>query len=69
MQNCTASYWSVVFTLWDHMTSCYFETLIGQCRSHDLIQVPLQFSTKVSSPGDFNCVISRLFYDIIVYMV
>ena len=25
VQNCTASYWSVLFTLKSHMTSVYFE--------------------------------------------
>ena len=65
MQNCTASYWSVLFTLLSHMTCC-FERLIGQCRSYDLIQLPLQFSTGMSSSGGINCVKSRLFFDVIV---
>ena len=25
VQNCTASYWSVLFTLLSHMTSCNFD--------------------------------------------
>ena len=37
-----------------HMTNCYFERhMICQCRSYDLIQVPLQFSTGMSSSGGF----------------
>ena len=28
--NCTASYWSVVFTLVSHMTNLFHLTLIGQ---------------------------------------
>ena len=42
---------------------------IGQCRSYDLIQVPLQFSTGVSSSGGIICVKSRLFFDIIIYLM
>ena len=53
------------------MTSCYFERhMIDQCSSYDLIQVPLQFSTGVSSSGGIIlCIKSRLFFDIIVYLM
>ena len=40
------------------MTSCY-----------NLIQVPLQFSAGVSSSGGIYCVKSRLFFDIILYLM
>ena len=52
VQNCTTSYWSVLFTQMSHMTLLLFWlTVIGQERSQDLIQKPLQFSTGLSSSG------------------
>ena len=50
-QNCTASYWSVLFTLTSPHDLLFCLTLIGQSRSHDLIKLPLQFSTGLSSSG------------------
>ena len=50
--NCKASYWSVYVypgELHDWLLLCL--TLIGQSRSHDLIKLPLQFSTELSSSG------------------
>ena len=37
--NCTASYWSVLFTLVSHITILYFDDLIGPNKSHDLIHL------------------------------
>ena len=54
--NCTASYWSVVFTLVSHMILTvillHSDWLI---RSHYLFKLPLQFSTKLSSSGGITC--------------
>ena len=52
VQNCTASYWSVfIYPGESHDWLLFCLTLIGQSRSHDLIKLPLQFSTKLSSTG------------------
>ena len=52
VQNCTTSYWSVLLTQISHMHLLLFWlTVIGQERSQDLIQKPLQFSTGLSSLG------------------
>ena len=57
---------SSVYTVESHDLLLFWWTLIGQCRSYDLIQLPLQFSTQMSSSGGINCIKSRLFFDIIV---
>ena len=44
----------ILFTLVSHMTLLFCLTLIGQSRSHDLIKLPLQFSTELSSSGGIN---------------
>ena len=56
VQNCTASYWSV-FVYHDES---------HQSRSHDLIKLPLQFSTELSSSGGINYLKTRLFFGISV---
>ena len=43
VSNCTASYWSVLFTLVSHMTIVYSKDLIGLIRSYDLIHLPCSF--------------------------
>ena len=63
VQNCSASYWSVFVypvELDDWLLFCL--TLIGPNRSHDLINLSLQFSTQLSSSGGFNFLKSRLFF-------
>ena len=46
MQNCTASYWSVfVYSGESDDWLLFCLTLIGPFGSHDLIKLPLQFST------------------------
>ena len=47
---------SCVYPVKSHEWLLFWETLIGQCRSYDLIQVPLQFSTGMSSSGGFLCI-------------
>ena len=55
VQNCTASYWSVfVHPVESHDWLLFCLTLIGPIRSHDLINLPLQFSTQLSSSGGIN---------------
>ena len=50
--NCTASYWSAyVYPGESHDWLLFCWTLIGQSGSHDLIKLPLQFSTELSSSG------------------
>ena len=51
MLNCTTSYWSVSFSQMSHMTIVVLIDCDWSRRSHDLIQKPLQFSTKLSSSG------------------
>ena len=64
VQNCTASYWSVfVYPVESHDWLLFCLTLIGPNRSHDLINLPLQFSTQLSSSGGINFLKSRLFFD------
>ena len=42
--NCTPSYWSVpIYPGKSHNCSLFCLTLIGQFRSHDLFELPLQF--------------------------
>ena len=65
--NYTASYWSVfVYTDESHDRLLFCLTLIGQFRSYDLIKMPLQFSTELSSSGSINYLKTRLFFDILV---
>ena len=52
--NCTAPYWSVVFTLVSHMTVILLDS-DWSIRSHYLFKLPLQFSTKLSSSGGIIC--------------
>ena len=67
VQNYTASYWSVfVYPVESHDWSLFCLTLIGPNRSHDLINLPLHFSTQLSSSGGINFLKSRLFFDKIV---
>ena len=40
---------SCVYSVESHDQLLFWKTMIGQCRSYDLIQVPLQFSTGMSS--------------------
>ena len=55
VQNCTASYWSVLFTLGEsHDWLLFCLSLTGLSRSHDLIKLPLQFSTELSSSGGIS---------------
>ena len=55
VQNCTASYWSVfVYPDESHDWLLFCLTLIGQSRSHDLIKLPLEFSTELSSSGGIS---------------
>ena len=54
VQNCTASYWSVFVKPGVLHDWLFCLTLIGQSRSHDLIKLPLQFSTELSSTGGIN---------------
>ena len=42
---------SCVYPVESHDQLLFRKTMIGQCRSYDLIQVPLQFSTGMSSSG------------------
>ena len=41
----------------------FWLTLICQFRSHDLIKLPLQFSTELSSPDGINYLKTRLLFD------
>ena len=55
VQNCTPSYWSVfVYHDESHDWLLFCLILIGQSRSHDLIKLPLQFSTELSSLCGIN---------------
>ena len=55
VQNCTVSYWSVfVCPVESHDWLLFCFTLIGPNRKHDLINLPLQFSTQLSSSGGIN---------------
>ena len=55
VQNCTASYWSVfVYPVGSHDWLLFCMTLIGPVRSHDLFNLPLQFSIQLSSSGGIN---------------
>ena len=49
VQNCTASYWSVIYPGESHGWLLFCLTVIGQSRSHDLTKLPFQFSTELSS--------------------
>ena len=65
--NCTASYWSVyVYPDESHDWLLFCLTLTGQYRSHNLIKLPLQFSTKLSSSGGIIFLKTRVFFDISV---
>ena len=64
VQNCIAAYWSVfVYPVESHDWLLFFMTLIGPNRPHDLINLPLQFLTQLSSSGGINFLKSRLFFD------
>ena len=64
VQNCTASYSSVfVYPVESHDWLLFCLTLIGPKSSNDLINLPLQFSTQLSSSGGTNFFKSRLFFD------
>ena len=55
VQNCTASCWSVfVYPVESHDLLLFCLTLFGPCRLHDLINLPLQFSTQLFSSGGIN---------------
>ena len=60
--NCTASYWSVVFTLVSDMTVILLDS-DWSIRSHDLFNLPLQFSTELSSSGGIIYLKTRIFFD------
>ena len=63
VQNCTASYWSVfAYPGESHDRLLFCLTVIGQFRSHDLIRLPLHFSTELSSSGSINYLKIRLFF-------
>ena len=60
VQNWTASYWSMfVYPVESHDWLLFFLNLIGPNGSHDLIQLPLQFSTQLSSSGGINLLKTR----------
>ena len=60
VQNCTASYWSMfVYPVESHDCLSFCLTLIGPYGSHELIQLPLQFSTQLSSSGGINLLKTR----------